>query len=350
MRGLRSLIVLLVIALPLGWYAYRDSTKPADSGEPKRDKVFSVEADKIEEISLEVRVRRTDPAAEVRQRMEICAAGRRAAGSRRDLQRRQRPRLARDGERRRREPPDLKDYGLAQPRIEVAFKADGKEQTLLIGRRRHRVRSLRQARRRDEGLPDPVASGVGLQQDDLRPARQGGGLRSIATSSMRWSSRQATRPRGSRSRPANGRSPRLSRRGPISAPSRASLSRLTGLQMKIVIVDAPEADARNTGSTSRRHDQVSAAAPRRRRSSSAGRPAKATCTQGICRVRRSSPIESSVLDGLKKDRPNTGRRTSSTPAASMRRGSRSSAPARPTRSRRPRSRTRKARTRRNGGS
>ena len=52
MRGLRSLIVLLVIALPLGWYAYRDSTKPADSGEPKRDKVFSVEADKIEEISL----------------------------------------------------------------------------------------------------------------------------------------------------------------------------------------------------------------------------------------------------------------------------------------------------------
>ena len=35
MRGLRSLIVLLVIALPLGWYAYRDSTKPADSGEPK---------------------------------------------------------------------------------------------------------------------------------------------------------------------------------------------------------------------------------------------------------------------------------------------------------------------------
>ena len=26
MRGLRSLILLLVIAIPLGWYAYRDST------------------------------------------------------------------------------------------------------------------------------------------------------------------------------------------------------------------------------------------------------------------------------------------------------------------------------------
>ena len=52
MRGLRSLIVLLVIAIPLGWSTYRDSTKPADSGAPKRDKVFTVDADKIEEISL----------------------------------------------------------------------------------------------------------------------------------------------------------------------------------------------------------------------------------------------------------------------------------------------------------
>ena len=53
MRGLRSLIVLLVIAIPLGWYAYRDSirSRPTDDG-PKKDKVFTVEADKIEEIAI----------------------------------------------------------------------------------------------------------------------------------------------------------------------------------------------------------------------------------------------------------------------------------------------------------
>src|SRR4029450_10718440 len=52
MRGVRSLILLLVIAVPLGWYAYRDYQKPAGDDGPKRDKVFTVEADKIEEISL----------------------------------------------------------------------------------------------------------------------------------------------------------------------------------------------------------------------------------------------------------------------------------------------------------
>src|SRR5215207_4049491 len=51
MRGLRSLILLIVIAIPLGWFAYRDSQKPADDG-PKKDKVFAIEADKIEEIAL----------------------------------------------------------------------------------------------------------------------------------------------------------------------------------------------------------------------------------------------------------------------------------------------------------
>jgi len=52
MRGLRSLLILVVVAGALGWYTYRDLNKPSDADEPKKDKVFAVEADKIEELTL----------------------------------------------------------------------------------------------------------------------------------------------------------------------------------------------------------------------------------------------------------------------------------------------------------
>src|SRR4029450_406285 len=52
MRGVRSLILLLVIALPLGWFAYRDYQRPAGDDGPKKDKVFSVQAGTIDEISI----------------------------------------------------------------------------------------------------------------------------------------------------------------------------------------------------------------------------------------------------------------------------------------------------------
>ena len=135
MRGLRSLIVLLVIAIPLGWYAYRDSTKPADSGAPKRDKVFTVEADKIEEISLKsesgerTRLQKAGnewkivaPAGAPPDSNEISSVASGIASLEMD-------RVIDEN------PPDLKEYGLAQPRIEVTFKADGKEQTLLLGQK-----------------------------------------------------------------------------------------------------------------------------------------------------------------------------------------------------------------------
>ena len=135
MRGLRSLIVLLVIAVPLGWYAYRDSTKPADSGESKRDKVFTVEADKIEEVSLKsesgerTRLQKSGsewkivaPAGAPPDSNEISSVTSGIASLEMDS-------VVDEN------PPDLKEYGLAQPRIEVTFKADGKEQTLLIGQK-----------------------------------------------------------------------------------------------------------------------------------------------------------------------------------------------------------------------
>src|SRR5437867_952494 len=51
MRGLRF-IILLIIAIPLGWYAYHDSTKGPIDDSPKRDKVFAVDADKIDELEI----------------------------------------------------------------------------------------------------------------------------------------------------------------------------------------------------------------------------------------------------------------------------------------------------------
>ena len=49
MRGLRF-IILLVIAIPIAWYAYYDSTKGPVDDSPKLAKVFTVEADKIDEL------------------------------------------------------------------------------------------------------------------------------------------------------------------------------------------------------------------------------------------------------------------------------------------------------------
>ena len=53
MRGARSLLILLVVAGAFGAYLYFVEAKrdPLDTGE-KRDKVFAVEADKIEEITI----------------------------------------------------------------------------------------------------------------------------------------------------------------------------------------------------------------------------------------------------------------------------------------------------------
>ena len=52
MRGLRSFLVMLVALVAIGGYALYEWKKvPEDSGE-KKDKVFTVETDKIDEITI----------------------------------------------------------------------------------------------------------------------------------------------------------------------------------------------------------------------------------------------------------------------------------------------------------
>src|SRR6185437_5335941 len=52
MRGVRSLIILLVIAIPLGWFTWRESRKEQEQ-DKKTEKVFSgIDADKIDQIAI----------------------------------------------------------------------------------------------------------------------------------------------------------------------------------------------------------------------------------------------------------------------------------------------------------
>src|SRR5688572_14462468 len=128
MRGPRSLLILLLIAIPLGWFTYKDSQRPAGDDEPKRDKVFTVEADKIEELSIKSesgdRTQLQKAAAEWKMVAPTAAPpdSTEVLSVASNLATLEVVRVVDEN------PPDLKEYGLAQPRIEVAFKAGGQQQ------------------------------------------------------------------------------------------------------------------------------------------------------------------------------------------------------------------------------
>ena len=136
MRGLRSFFGLVVILVALGAYLYFVDSKrtPGDEG-PKKEKVFNVEADKIEEISIKAEsgeqttLRKTgtdwqivSPAAAKPDTSEV-------SGLTSNLSSLEIQRVVDEN------PPDLKEYGLANPRVEVAFKTGGQSHTLQIGQK-----------------------------------------------------------------------------------------------------------------------------------------------------------------------------------------------------------------------
>jgi Domain of unknown function (DUF4340) len=134
MRGARSLIILLVIAGAFGAYLYFVEAKrdPLDTGE-KRDKVFTVEADKIEEITIKsesgdrTTLKKDGGAWQIAAPAGATADPTEASGISTNLSTLEQQRVVEEN------PTDLKDFGLAEPRIEVSFKEGGKEQTLQIG-------------------------------------------------------------------------------------------------------------------------------------------------------------------------------------------------------------------------
>ena len=134
MRGWRFL-VLLIIAIPLGWYAYYDSKKGPIDDSPKKDKVFTVEADKIDEIEIKsesgdrTSVRKKGSDWEIVQPISSATDQAAVSGITSNLSSVEIQRVIDES------PPDLKEYGLAVPRVEVAFKANGQQRRLQLGQK-----------------------------------------------------------------------------------------------------------------------------------------------------------------------------------------------------------------------
>lgn len=136
MRGLRSFVGMLAILVALGAYLYFvDSKKtPGDDGE-KRDKVFTVEADKIEEISLKsesgdrTTLKRSGNDWQIVAPVSAEPDDAEVSGLTSNLSRLEIQRVIDENA------SDLTAYGLEPARVEVSFKADGKQQTLHIGQK-----------------------------------------------------------------------------------------------------------------------------------------------------------------------------------------------------------------------
>lgn len=134
MRGLRF-VILLVIAIPIAWYAYYDSTKGPVDDSPKLAKVFTVEADKIDELDIKsesgdrTSLRRKGTDWEIVQPVAAPSDQSAVSGITSNLASIEIQRVIDE------RPADLKEFGLAEPRVEVAFKSNGQQRTLQLGQK-----------------------------------------------------------------------------------------------------------------------------------------------------------------------------------------------------------------------
>lgn len=137
MRGFRGLILLVVVALPLFWFTYRESKKDpaADTGD-KRDKVFSIGADAIEELEIKSEAgdqttlqRKGGAWAIVQPAVAALPDEAVVSGITSNLASMEVQRVIDEN------PSDVAQFGLAAPRVEVAFKAAGQQKRLQIGQK-----------------------------------------------------------------------------------------------------------------------------------------------------------------------------------------------------------------------
>jgi hypothetical protein len=136
LRGVRSLIILLIIAIPLGWYALRESKKEAPTSDKKLEKVFSgVEADKIDQVTIKsesgdrTTVQKQSSKWQVTAPVTAAADEGELSGLTSNLSSLEMQRVVDE------QPADLKQYGLQPARVEVGFKAGGQERHLLVGQK-----------------------------------------------------------------------------------------------------------------------------------------------------------------------------------------------------------------------
>jgi hypothetical protein len=135
MRGFRSFLLLLVIAAGLGAYLYFVESKRDPGDADKKAKVFTVEADKIDELVLKAEsgerttLKKTGTEWQLVAPVATPSDGAAVSGVTSNLSTLELQRVIDEN------PQDLGEYGLKEPRLEVTFKSGGKEQTLLIGRK-----------------------------------------------------------------------------------------------------------------------------------------------------------------------------------------------------------------------
>lgn len=136
MRGLRSTLVLLVVAVGLGVYIYFvESKKEPSSDLPKKEKVFTIEADKVQEVRVKsesgdtTTVRKSGDAWQVVEPTALEADQAEMSSITSNLASLEMQRVVDANA------SDLAGYGLAKPRVEVAFKAAGDkdDRRLLLG-------------------------------------------------------------------------------------------------------------------------------------------------------------------------------------------------------------------------
>src|SRR5262249_28807139 len=135
MRGLRSFLVLLVVAAGVGAYPYYDSQK-GPSEDKKQEKVFAdVQSDKIDQVAVTSdkgettkaskqgdRWQETEPAAVAADEAEI-------SGITSNLASMEITRVIDE------QAGDFKQYGLDPAHIEIRFRQGGKDHTLLVGQK-----------------------------------------------------------------------------------------------------------------------------------------------------------------------------------------------------------------------
>jgi hypothetical protein len=136
MRGLRSFGGLVVILIALGGYLYFvESKKPAGGDAEKKEKAFTVEADKIEEFTIKsesgerTTLRKSGSDWQIAQAPGVKPDSGEVSGITSNLSSLEIQRVIDEN------PSDLTEYNLTQPRVEVGFKAAGKDHKLLIGRK-----------------------------------------------------------------------------------------------------------------------------------------------------------------------------------------------------------------------
>jgi hypothetical protein len=137
MRGLRSFLVLLVVAAGLGAYLYFVESKREPGGDAKKnEKLFAgVESDKIERVTVKsdkgesTTVEKKAGTWEQTQPAAVEADSGELSGITSSLASLEVQRVVDE------QATDFKQYGLDPPRIDVAFKAGGQDRRVLIGQK-----------------------------------------------------------------------------------------------------------------------------------------------------------------------------------------------------------------------